>query len=108
MYFPTMVRGEWRMNRGRHWVIYVIGVLIAIGLLSNLRQLIIPVVVFGVIFLLWKFPPARWKRPTRVRSQASSYAKAKSTKDKRKPIPFKVIQGNKKDDKDSDPPYPYH
>ncbi len=96
------------MNRRRHWSIYAIGLLLIIGLASSdPRQLIIPVVIFGAVFLLWKYPPSRWKRTKNIR-YSHSQTRAKSAKDKRKPIPFKVIQGNKKDDKDSDPPYPYH
>jgi hypothetical protein len=101
------------MNRRRHWSIYAIAALLFIGLAGSLvnspTQLIIPIIIFGAVFLLWKYPPARWRRTTKhARGYPASQARAKSSKDKRKPIPFKVIQGNKKDEKDSDPPYPFH
>lgn len=68
----------------------VILVLIAIGLLVSLRVLFIPILVLGVIFLLYKFPPSRWK--------AGSFYKGSSQKSKRKNGKFRVISGNKNDD----------
>ncbi|WP_127586061.1 hypothetical protein [Paenibacillus koleovorans] len=101
------------MGRRTHWSIYAIGVLLFIGITSsfvhNPTQLIIPIVIFGAVFLLWKFPPSRWRKLRQPRSYTNSASsRGRSARDKRKPMPFKVIQGNKKDDKDNDPPYPYH
>lgn len=101
------------MKRRIHWSVYTIAALLAIGILDGLLRnpgtFIIPIIIFGGVFVLWKYPPNRWrKQPRQARSNPSPSGRAKSARDKRKPIPFKVIQGNKKDEKDSDPPYPYH
>lgn len=96
-----------------HWSTILMAALFIIGITASLvsspTRLIIPLVIFGGVFLLWKYPPARWRvqrRPTRSSPPAGS--RGKSARDKRKQVPFKVIQGNKKDEKDPDPPYPYH
>jgi hypothetical protein len=85
------------MNRRLPALAYVILGLIAIGLLyrllTNPSGMIIPVIVFGGVFLLYKFPPSRWQRSKPTPS--SRYAKSR---EKRKPAPFRVIQGTKPDD----------
>lgn len=49
--------------------LYIIAGLAGIGiiatLISNPWSVLIPVIIAGVIFLLWKFPPNRWKSPHR-------------------------------------------
>ncbi|MBM7564354.1 hypothetical protein GT003_07950 [Paenibacillus sacheonensis] len=85
----------------------IILVLVVIGLvsqtISNPYQLLIPVGVFGVIYLLYKFPPgaaarSRTRQPrykasnTRKDSQPSNRGKT------RKNSPFRVIEGGKDDD----------
>ena len=77
---------------------YIIGGLLAMGLIVSARALIIPICVFGGIFLLYKFPPARW---------ASLFASINGRKagKKRKTAPFRVIQGNKTDDSEHRPKY---
>jgi hypothetical protein len=80
----------------------IILALIVIGLvsqsLSSPIQLIIPIAVFGVIFLLYKFPPGGAKvakpRSKPIPRREQQTAKAKS----RKNIPFRVIEGGKDDD----------
>jgi len=74
-----------------------IGVLIAIGLLVSLRTLFIPILVLGLIFLLYKFPPSRWKKP--------SYGSRGSSKPRRKNAKFRVINGTKDSDSDDYPKY---
>lgn len=100
------------MKRRTHWSTYTIAALLVIGITVSLAnrpsQLIIPLVIFGGVFLLWKYPPNRWRQQRKHTRSTSSPNRAKSARDKRKPMPFKVIQGNKKDEKDSEPPYPYH
>ncbi|MBP1962115.1 hypothetical protein [Paenibacillus aceris] len=73
-----------------------IGILIAIGLIVSLRTLFIPILVLGIIFLLYKFPPSRWKKP--------SYGRGPS-KAKRKNAKFRVINGTKDTDSDDFPKY---
>ncbi|RAP76904.1 hypothetical protein [Paenibacillus montanisoli] len=82
----------------------IILALVVIGIItqtiSNPYQLIIPVAVFGVIYLLYKFPPGvsrtkakpRYKTGSRKDQQPASKSKA------RKNMPFRVIEGGKDDD----------
>lgn len=60
-------------------------------------RLIIPVTVFAVVFLLYKFPPSRFRvsKPS-ARSAAPDRLKTKSRS--RKTVPFRVIEGGKDDD----------
>lgn len=71
---------------------YVIFALIAIGIFASIRQLVIPIIVFGVIILLYLYPPNRW----RFGSNQSG-----TTKRKTKTAKFRVIKGNKKDEDDT-------
>ncbi|MDF2648396.1 MAG: hypothetical protein K0Q73_4201 [Paenibacillus sp.] len=73
-----------------------IAILIAIGLLVSLRTLFIPILVLGIIFLLYKFPPSRWKKASLGRGPA---------KGKRKNAKFRVINGSKDSDSDDLPKY---
>ncbi len=83
---------------------YVIFSLIAIGIFASIIQSInsylIPIAVFGIIFLLYKFPPNRWTGPQGT-NKTSSYKV--NSREKKKPSPFRVIQGNK-NLSDDDPP----
>jgi hypothetical protein len=88
-------------------------VLIGIGILTRLltrpEAFLLPVVVLGIIFLLYKFPPHRWKSMNLSTSaKPKHYGYKQDSKAKRK-NKFKVIQGNKKDeDVDDETPPPYH
>lgn len=73
-----------------------IAILIAIGLLVSLRTLFIPILVLGIIFLLYKFPPSRWRKNSIGRGP---------TKRKRKNAKFRVINGSKDSDSDDLPKY---
>lgn len=74
--------------------VYIIIGLIAIGIMVSLDDLIIPIVVLGLIFLLYKFPPSRW-------SQLRSFIlKRKPGKINSKKAKFRVIKGNKDQDED--------
>lgn len=73
-----------------------IAILIAIGLLVSLRTLFIPILVLGIIFLLYKFPPSRWRKNSMGRGPA---------KGKRKNAKFRVINGSKDSDSDDLPKY---
>lgn len=83
--------------------LYVILALMIIGLLSmmlrNIGNFLIPVLVFGTIFLLYKFPPNQWNR---MFHQARSRFSATGTRGGRrtKRAKFRVIPGSKKEDDD--------
>jgi hypothetical protein len=78
---------------------YIIMGLIAIGLIVSLRVLLIPICVFGIVLLLYKFPPSRWKQKT------TAYSGRRTTKRRSKDATFRVIQGNKKSDSDDLPKF---
>jgi hypothetical protein len=66
---------------------------------SNPSVFLVPLVIFGAVFLLYKFPPGR------LRMNGPAIYQAKTRKPK-KPAPFRVITGNKRDN-DQEPPK-YH
>ncbi len=84
---------------------YVIGGLIAIGLLmsfvENPGSMIIPVVIFGLVFLLYKFPPAAIAR----RFRGFAPPPGRSGKQAKRRPNFRVIQGRKPQDDDDRPRY---
>ncbi|MDN4601667.1 hypothetical protein P5G61_10570 [Paenibacillus sp. F6_3S_P_1C] len=92
--------------------------LAAIGILNwllsgGISRIVIPLIVFGVVFLLYKYPPRRWaskasspkikpsaKTMAKVNAQSGT-RKSNSSSKKRKDYPFQVIQGQKgKSDED--------
>ncbi|MDB5056229.1 MAG: hypothetical protein JWM44_4279 [Bacilli bacterium] len=85
---------------------YIILALIAIGLLAKIisspSSYIIPIVVFGIIFALYKFPPKRYDRGG---ANQSSYSYQGKPREKKKPTPFRVIQGNKNPSDDDTPKF---
>lgn len=97
------------VNRHRISFYVIIG-LACLGLLYSIiggnYSLFIPIIVFGVVFLLLKFPPGRYRRTPRVKVSPRTEARyAKSQKPKRKHVPFRVIEGSKgKDDSDDNVP----
>jgi hypothetical protein len=103
------------MRRGQRQQIwfYVFAGLAVLGILNMFRMnpmgVILPVIVIGVIFLLYKYPPSRWRG-----TSASNYrTKTRGTSDGRthqkrtaKRAKFRVIPGTKRDDdKDNLPKY---
>jgi hypothetical protein len=77
--------------------------LAAIGVVATLirhpSQLIIPAVVFGIVFLLYKFPPGRGRREYRApRPGAREQRRKSGAAPRRKAVPFKVIEGGRDDD----------
>jgi hypothetical protein len=102
-------------SRIQPWFAVVL-VFMAIGLANRLYQgaaqsLIIPLTLVAIVFLLYKFPPSRWKNLTHRghssgtgrRPDIRTSAKVKS--DKRRSSPFTVIEGRK--NKEDEPPR-YH
>jgi xanthosine utilization system XapX-like protein len=82
--------------------------LLAIGLVYSVVQspaaFIIPIVVLGGIFLLYKYPPAflrgniTQRGRTEVKQSRAAAAKMKANKPRSKTVPFRVIEGGKDDD----------
>ncbi|CAM3118982.1 hypothetical protein PALU110988_02555 [Paenibacillus lupini] len=75
-----------------------IGILYGIG--QHLTSFLIPIIVLGGIFLLYKYPPNTWGSNVRVRQQP--FVKQSRTTPRQKPksrrTPFRVIDGGKDDD----------
>ncbi len=101
------------MRSNRQLIAYIIFGLIVIGLISSFIQnpgpFLIPLVVLGGVFLLYKFPPRRMSslfksKPNSGRSYSSTRSSTKPPGGRRKTT-FRVIKGNKRDD---DEPPRYH
>jgi hypothetical protein len=87
------------MNRRPSVAVMVIGFLVILGMIhqfaNNPSTLLIPLIVFGTIFILWKFPPHTWKG---LGSRMNMSSKNHPSSPKGKPnkrAKFRVIQGNK-------------
>ncbi|RED61673.1 hypothetical protein [Cohnella lupini] len=101
-------------NRIQPWFAVVL-VFMAIGVATSFFQgstqsWLIPLSLVAIVFLLYKFPPSRWKSPpNRGRSQGKGprpdFRRTGAKPDKRRPSPFTVIEGRK--NKDDEPPR-YH
>lgn len=80
---------------------YIIFGLIAIGLLAQLvyepGSILVPLLVFAIIFWLYKFPPGRSRRQGGRPSAGRKTTERKQT--------FRVIRGNKHNDEE---PPRYH
>ncbi|MED4601998.1 hypothetical protein P9314_14975 [Paenibacillus validus] len=92
------------MRNRNNTIAYILFGLLAIGILatvfSNPGAVLLPVLVFGVIFFLYRYPPNTWKRPNR------SAPTGRFQRGKRKKANFRVIPGSK-DSNDDEPPK-YH
>jgi len=98
-------------RRYRPWH-YLILVLLVIGLMDSILngistgRLLIPLVLVAVVFLLYKFPPNRWRSKSSEAARFREAAiKSQTGKSKRKSFPFKVIEGSKNRDDEPRPPY---
>ncbi|MFI2855510.1 hypothetical protein ACH6EH_00070 [Paenibacillus sp. JSM ZJ436] len=91
--------------------------LAAVGLLLNLQQYYIPLIIVAVVFLLYKFPPGTRRRP-KVKPSRKTQAKIKAARtagmkaepsqsSRKKRYPFQVIEGSKGKSDDEDMPK-YH
>lgn len=102
------------------WAVMILAAFGIIGLLgrASLSGILIPLIVFGVVFLLYKYPPARWSRKAKtpkikpsaktmakVNAQKHASARKNSTSKKRKDYPFQVIQGQKGKSEEDIPKY---
>lgn len=92
-----------RRGQGQKIWFYVIVGLGVIGILTTLLRdiagAIIPIVVLGGVFLLYKFPPSKWKSMMR---SASTWTDSNGpSRHKTKRAKFRVIPGTKRDDDDT-------
>lgn len=75
-----------------------------------LISLLIPVLVFAVIFLLYKYLPGRRTRTPKIKPSARTMAKTANTRKqqttgKRKAYPFHVIEGSKGKNEEEQPKF---
>ncbi|CAH0118580.1 MULTISPECIES: hypothetical protein [unclassified Paenibacillus] len=83
---------------------------LVVSILEQPGQFIIPLLVIGVVFVLYKFPPQRFRsmRPgARGGYRRVEANRVRPEKPKRKRAPFRVIDGSKKGPDDDDYPK-YH
>lgn len=79
--------------------------------LMDWSSLLIPAVLVGIVFWLYKFPPRKYRaRHPKVKPSARTMAKLaaeqrQSSGHKRKHYPFQVIEGNKGKNEDDVPRY---
>lgn len=84
------------------WVVVVVALMI-IGIMASLKNILLPIIILGGIFLLYKFPPSLWfkgresSRRTQVVQNRANATKAKSNRPRSKTVPFRVIEGGKDD-----------
>lgn len=86
-------------------------VLAALGvlhlLISRPSTMLLPVLVLGTLFVLYKFPPRRWRRRSARRpgphAPSARTTRTRGSAGKRGRAKLRVIRGNKKDD-----PPPHH
>ncbi|MCU6710162.1 hypothetical protein M6D81_15800 [Paenibacillus sp. J5C_2022] len=82
----------------------VIGIVTAMG--NNLMAILLPVVIIGGIFLLYKYPPSLMggkqsgRRQDRGYQQRHKQRNGGKDRSRSKPMPFKVIEGGKEDNDD--------
>lgn len=93
------------MFRQKPILTYVIFTLMGIGIfmqiLEGSQTLLTAVIVFGLIYLLYRFPPTRWKRM----GKQWKWKQSVKSSQKHAARNFRVIEGKKK--KESERP-PYH
>jgi len=99
------------IRRDLIWPVILLA-LIVIGIVTNPGPLIIPAVLVAIVAFLYFFPPQRWKfwiarmKSNSSHTTRSTHSKAsKSSTRKKHHVKLRVIQGNKRDDKDEPPRY---
>lgn len=75
-----------------------------------LLSLLVPALIFSVIFLFYKFSPGRRGRAPKIKPSARTMAKTanarqQQTSSKRKTYPFHVIEGSKGKNEEEQPKY---
>jgi len=88
-----------RWNATTYVIFGLIGIGIVADLIANPRGMLIPIIIFGVVFYLYKFPPKRFNSrnsayaPNRTKTNRQTERKEKE-KNVRK-ANFRVIKGEK-------------
>ncbi|GIO30722.1 MULTISPECIES: hypothetical protein [Paenibacillus] len=77
---------------------------------AMLPRIFIPLGVVAIVFLLYKFPPARYRKRPKIKPSARTMEKVAAAKrsqstGKRKHYPFQVIEGSKGKNDDQQPKY---
>ncbi|AWB45113.1 hypothetical protein DCC85_13355 [Paenibacillus sp. CAA11] len=96
------------------WIIIalaIIGIPEALSSTQGLISILIPLILFGLIYVLYKYPPKKYQKTPKIKPSARTAAKLaqqrrtssmSSNTGKRKSYPFQVIDGNKgKNDEDT-------
>ncbi|MED5017549.1 hypothetical protein P9847_09575 [Paenibacillus chibensis] len=105
----------------RHAIIFWVAMVLAvIGIVDMaffdkgalIRLLLIPLLVIGVIFLLYKYQPRRAKKQkikikpsAKTMEKVAAAKRTNQTSGKRKHYPFQVIEGSKGKNDDQQPKY---
>ncbi|MFC6332398.1 hypothetical protein ACFP56_07150 [Paenibacillus septentrionalis] len=87
-------------NLGSYIVLLLIAIGIIVTLINHPLYVIIPVVLFGIIYYCIKRPPAflsKYSKPQNNYRSAAKQSKAKKERSRSKTIPFKVIEGGRDD-----------
>lgn len=77
---------------------------ILVGLVNNPAAFLIPIIVLGGVFLLYKYLPGG-RRSSRANRPSRSTVYTMKPKRKKKASPFRVIPGNKEASDDEPPKY---
>ncbi|WP_108996234.1 hypothetical protein [Paenibacillus agaridevorans] len=103
-------------SRSKGWMIagIVVALLIVIGFVegissSNPIQFLLPIIIIGGIFLLYKYPPSFLRgnnqggygqrgRNAYAPRKTTTQSKSKKDRTKSRTIPFRVIEGGKDDE----------
>ncbi|WP_419873834.1 hypothetical protein [Candidatus Pristimantibacillus sp. PTI5] len=94
--------GKWNVWSITFLALLVIGLVYSV--ISSPLTFLIPIVVLGGIFLLYKYPPAflrgyhSQQGRTQVKQSRAAAPKSKVNKPRSKTVPFRVIEGGKEDD----------
>lgn len=97
-------------NRGKRWspgaiiIFALLAIGFVVGVMKSAISLILPIVILGGIFLLYKYPPSFLggrrgaSKPSTYVTQNRPSAKTKRDRPRSKTVPFRVIEGGKDDD----------
>ncbi|MEF2244838.1 MULTISPECIES: hypothetical protein [unclassified Paenibacillus] len=96
-----------RWPKGWNSLVVIIMLLIIIGvvveLIFNPLNFLLPLLIIGGIFLLYKYPPAAWRKGAKSGNRTyvinpKTSAKPQQSRPRSKTVPFHVIDGGKEDD----------
>lgn len=96
-----------RWPKGWNSLAVIILLLILIGLITELLSsplsFLLPLLIIGGIFLLYKYPPAAWRKGAKSGNRAYPInrkvsAKPHQSRPRSKTVPFHVIDGGKEND----------